>query len=317
MSQFFTKRLFPGPVWLHFLLLGAALYAVLAALYPEPKPILGPPNPTRLELMADSYAKMVGGLPTEADIERFIDLELRDELLFLEALDRQLHLLDPVIDQRILRNMRFLSPDSELDDTVLVAQGRQLNMHLTDEVIRRRLLQVMTQLIIAGAGLDEPSESAMKAAFEARKNTFREPARVGFSHVFLGEVSQEEAAIILQQIKANALPPSEAILLGKAFLSGFHFASSTWQEVNSRLGREFTVALQAASPGQAVKSWLGPIASVYGKHLVYIETFTPERDQRLDEVADKLRWDLKTEAEEQAVDNAVAEWMAGYEVRRS
>jgi hypothetical protein len=317
MSQFFTKRLFPGPVWLHFLLLGAALYAVLAALYPEPKPILGPPNPTRLELMADSYAKMVGGLPTEADIERFIDLELRDELLFLEALDRQLHLLDPVIDQRILRNMRFLSPDSELDDTVLVAQGRQLNMHLTDEVIRRRLLQVMTQLIIAGAGLDEPSESAMKAAFEARKNSFREPARVGFSHVFLGEVSQEEAAIILQQIKANALPPSEAILLGKAFLSGFHFASSTWQEVNSRLGREFTVALQAASPGQVVKSWLGPIASVYGQHLVYVETFTPERDQRLDEVADKLRWDLKTEAEEQAVDNAVAEWMAGYEVRRS
>lgn len=317
MSQFFTKRLFPGPVWLHFLLLGAALYAVLTALYPEPKPILGPPNPTRLELMADSYAKMVGGLPTEADIERFIDLELRDELLFLEALDRQLHLLDPVVDQRILRNMRFLSPDSELDDTVLVEQGRQLNMHLTDEVIRRRLLQVMTQLIIAGAGLDEPSESAMKAAFEARKNTFREPARVGFSHVFLGEVSQEEAAIILQQIKANALPPSEAILLGKAFLSGFHFASSTWQEVNSRLGREFTVALQAASPGQAVKSWLGPIASVYGQHLVYVETFTPERDQRLDEVADKLRWDLKTEAEEQAVDNAVAEWMAGYEVRRS
>lgn len=317
MSQFFTKRLFPGPIWLHFLLLGAALYAVLAALYPEPKPVLGPPNPARLELMADSYAKMVGGLPTEADIERFIDLELRDELLFLEALDRQLHLLDPVIDQRILRNMRFLSPDSELDDAVLVEQGRQLNMHLTDEVIRRRLLQVMTQLIIAGARLDEPSESAMKAAFDARKNTFREPARVGFSHVFLGEVSQEEAAIILQQIKANALPPSEAILLGKAFLSGFHFASSTWQEVNSRLGREFTAALQAASPGQAVKSWLGPMASVYGQHLVYVETFTPERDQRLDEVADKLRWDLKTEAEEQAVENAVAEWMAGYEVRRS
>jgi hypothetical protein len=317
MAKFFTKHLLPGPVWLHFLLLGAALYAALAALYPEPKPVLGPPNPTRLEVMSDSYAKMVGGLPTEADIERFIDLELRDELLFLEALDRQLHLLDPVIDQRILRNMRFLSPDSELDDTVLVEQGRELNMHLTDEVIRRRLLQVMTQLIIAGAGLAEPSESAMKAAFEARKNAFREPARVGFSHVFLGEVSPEEAAIVFRQIKAEALPPSEAILLGKAFLSGFHFASSTWQEVNSRLGREFTTALQESLPGQAVKSWLGPLTSVYGQHLVYVETFTPERDQRFDEVADKLRWDLKTEAEEQAVDSTVAEWMLGYEVKRS
>ena len=63
MAKFFTKHLLPGPVWLHFLLLGAALYAALAALYPEPKPVLGPPNPTRLEVMSDSYAKMVGGFP--------------------------------------------------------------------------------------------------------------------------------------------------------------------------------------------------------------------------------------------------------------
>ena len=166
MTQFLTRRIFPGPVWLHFLILGGMLYAALAALYPEPKPILWPPNAARLEAMTNSYAKIVGGRPTEADIERFIDLELRDEMLFREALNRRLHLSDPVIDKRILRNMRFLSPNSELSDATLVEQGRELNMHLTDEVIRRRLLQVMTQLIIASAQLSAPSDSAVEAAFE-------------------------------------------------------------------------------------------------------------------------------------------------------
>lgn len=316
MSHFITKRIFPGPVWLHFLLLGAVLYAGLTALYPEPKPILGPPNATRLTVMADSYAKLVGGQPTAADMERFVDLELRDELLFREALNRRLHLLDPVIDQRIVRNMRFLSPESLLDNATLVEQGRELNMHLTDEVIRRRLLQVMTQLIISAAGLTEPSDVALEAAFKAGTGDFREPARVSFSHVFLGEVSPLAGTTVLERVKAEALLPPEAIRLGKAFLSGFHFTNLSWMEVNSRLGREFVAALQGTISDQTLNTWVGPIASVYGQHLVYLESYTPERDQRLDEVADKLRWDLKTEAEKQAVDAAVTKFMAGYEVRR-
>ncbi|MDG1065045.1 MAG: peptidylprolyl isomerase [Luminiphilus sp.] len=317
MTHFLTRRIFPGPVWLHFLMLGGVLYASLAALYPEPKPVLGPPNAARLEVMADSYAKIVGGLPTEVDIERFIDLELRDELLFREALNRRLHLRDPVIDQRILRNMRFLSPDSGLEDSTLVEQGRELNMHLTDEVIRRRLLQVMTQLIIASAELSRPADSAVEAAFEARKETFREPARVSFSHVFLGEVSQGDATTVFERVQADALPPAEAIRLGRAFLSGFHFTNLSWLEVNSRLGREFSAALQALVPDEPLNTWVGPITSVYGQHLVYLASFKPEREQRIDEVADKLRWDLKAEAEKQAMENAVAEWMTGYEVKRS
>ena len=316
MTQFLTRRIFPGPVWLHFLILGGMLYAALAALYPEPKPILGPPNAARLEAMTNSYAKIVGGRPTEADIERFIDLELRDELLFREALNRRLHLRDPVIDQRILRNMRFLSPNSELSDATLVEQGRELNMHLTDEVIRRRLLQVMTQLIIASAQLSAPSDSAVEAAFEERKDTFREPARVSFSHVFLGEVSKGDAITVLERVQAEGLPPAEAIRLGNAFLSGFHFINLSWPDVHSRLGREFAASLEALVPGQPMNIWLGPISSVYGQHLVYLESFAPEREQRIDEVADKLRWDLKAEAEKQAVESAVTKVMAEYEVKR-
>ena len=121
---------------------------------------------------------------------------------------------------------------------------------------------------------------------------------------------------MLERVKLEALQPPEAIRLGKAFLSGFHFTDLSWLEVNSRLGREFVAALQDSASHQTLNTWVGPIASVYGQHLVYLESYTPERDQRLDEVVDKLRWDLKTEAEKQAVDTAVMKFMAGYEVRR-
>ena len=85
---FVTRRLLPGPVWLHFLALGTALFFLLEALFPEPMPVLGPPNSNRLAVMAESYAQMAGTLPTPEDREQFIDLELRDELLFREALAR-------------------------------------------------------------------------------------------------------------------------------------------------------------------------------------------------------------------------------------
>jgi parvulin-like peptidyl-prolyl isomerase len=82
------------------------------------------------------------------------------------------------------------------------------------------------------------------------------------------------------------------------------------------LGREFAASLEALVPGQPMNIWLGPISSVYGQHLVYLESFAPEREQRIDEVADKLRWDLKAEAEKQAVESAVTKVMAEYEVKR-
>ncbi len=317
MAMFFTQRILPGPVWLHFFLVGAVLYGVMSVVYPAPKPVLGPPNPSRLDVMAESYAKMVGAPPSDGDVARFIELELRDELLFREALARKLHQLDPVIEQRILRNMRFLDPGTVVEESQLVADGLGLNMHLTDEVIRRRLVQVMTQLLIAGAGLEAVTDGQLAAAYEARRGSFLEPARVNFSHVFLGEVTREEALEVLADIEARALPVGEAIRLGRAFLSGFNFTGLSWADVGSRLGREFAATLRSRVEVDGDVGWMTPVESVYGMHLVYVQSYENERPQTFDEVAEKLRWDLKTEREQAALDAAVATLMAQYEVQRS
>lgn len=317
MKLFVTRRLLPGPVWLHFLALGTALFFLLEALFPKPMPVLGPPNSNRLAVMAESYAQMAGTLPTLEDTERFIDLELRDELLFREALARNLHRRDGVVEQRIIRNMRFLNPNTRENEQHLLAKGFALNMHLTDEVVRRRLIQVMTQFLIAGAGLSQPTVEEVEAAFHERQGSFIEPERVSFRHVFLGAGSEAEAAAVLVNINDSALAPEAAIRLGKAFLSGFAFTDQSWRDVAARMGREFAGELQAVAPTAEAGTWLGPIESVYGRHLVFLESYQPEREQRLDEVAARLQWDLQKEREAEALEAALQALMSGYEVQRS
>jgi hypothetical protein len=250
-------------------------------------------------------------------MERFIDMALRDELLFREGLKLGLHERDPTAEQRLIRNMRFLDPASDATDAELVERAMALNQHLTDEVIRRRIVQVMSQLITAGVSQQTMTESDLREAYARRQSEFVAPARVSFSHVFLRDVSSERAAEILALIRSEGLSPQAALQYGTAFLSGFDFMKVRWGEVDSRFGSEFTDALRLrVEQGAASSSWIGAIASVFGQHLIYLHNYEVERPQQFNEVVDRLRWDLKTAREQEALDAAVHAMMARYEVRR-
>ena len=94
--------------WLQFLLSGIALFMASQWAFPPPKPVLGPPSPERLNAMVQNYAQFAQGTVSPEVRDRFVDTELRDELLFREAIARDLHLRDLAVQQRIIRNMRFL-----------------------------------------------------------------------------------------------------------------------------------------------------------------------------------------------------------------
>ena len=67
--------------WLQFLLLGMGLFLASQWAFPPPKPVLGPPSAERLDAMVQNYAQFAQGRVSPAVLERFIDTELRDELL--------------------------------------------------------------------------------------------------------------------------------------------------------------------------------------------------------------------------------------------
>ena len=301
--------------WLHFLVLGLFLFAAGRWAFPVPKPILGPPNAARLKAMTENYSQFSRDDISPTVLSRFIDAELRDELLFREALQRGLQYRDAAIEQRIIRNMRFLDADTQADDATLVEQGYALRLPLTDEVIRRRLVQIMERLIVATARSAPPTPDEIAARYQRDINSWLEPPLYSFSHVFLSVERADEMLQLIAAVEADQMSSEQARALGAPFLSGYDFRSQSAEQMSRVFGVVFAEQLTALDP--APGDWVGPITSAFGQHYVFIAAVQPERTMPLEEVSLKIEGALVREAEERAVDDWVNNAFIGYEVVRS
>ena len=301
--------------WLQFALLGTLFFLVSGQLFPEPKPVLGPPNAERLAAMAENYARFARSEPDAELRARFVDAELRDELLFREAIRRDLQYRDAAVEQRIIRNMRFLDAQTDASDEELIKQGYALRLHLTDEVIRRRLVQIMERLIVATTPSAAPTADDVQARYEADLTSWQEPARFSLSHVFLPADRAGEMTDLMARVIGEQLTADEARLLGAPFLSGYRFNRQSPDQLTRVFGAVFAEELEALEP--APDSWVGPVSSAFGVHYVYVERREPPRTLSVDEVRERIVRDLERESEEERVAQWVAEVMAAYEVLRS
>ena len=301
--------------WLHFLVLGLCLFMAGRWAFPVPKPVLGPPNKARLQAMIENYGQFSRDEISPALLSRFVDAELRDELLFREALQRDLQYRDAAIEQRIIRNMRFLDADTQADDATLVEQGYALRLPLTDEVIRRRLVQIMERLIVASARIAPPTSDEIAARYQRDISIWLEPPLYSFSHVFLSVERVGEMPDLIAKVEADEMSSEQARALGAPFLSGYDFKLQSAEQMSRVFGAVFAEQLTALDPVPG--DWVGPITSAFGQHYVFIAAVQPERTMPLEEVSLKIEGALVREAEERAVDDWVSNAFIGYEVVRS
>ena len=301
--------------WLHFLVLGLCLFMAGRWAFPVPKLVLGPPNKARLQAMIENYGQFSRDEISPALLSRFVDAELRDELLFREALQRDLQYRDAAIEQRIIRNMRFLDADTQADDATLVEQGYALRLPLTDEVIRRRLVQIMERLIVASARIAPPTSDEVAARYQRDISSWLEPPLYSFSHVFLSVERVGEMPDLIAKVEADQMSSEQARALGAPFLSGYDFRSQSAEQMSRVFGAVFAEQLTALDPVPG--DWVGPITSAFGQHYVFIAAVQPERTMPLEEVSLKIEGALVREAEERAVDDWVSNAFIGYEVVRS
>jgi hypothetical protein len=301
--------------WLHFLVLGLCLFMAGRWAFPVPKPVLGPPNKARLQAMIENYGQFSRDEISPALLSRFVDAELRDELLFREALQRDLQYRDAAIEQRIIRNMRFLDADTQADDATLVEQGYALRLPLTDEVIRRRLVQIMERLIVASARIAPPTSDEIAARYQRDISSWLEPPLYSFSHVFLSVERVGEMPDLIAKVEADEMSSEQARALGAPFLSGYDFRLQSAEQMSRVFGAVFAEQLTALDPVPG--DWVGPITSAFGQHYVFIAAVQPERTMPLEEVSLKIEGALVREAEERAVDDWVSNAFIGYEVVRS
>ncbi|EHQ57613.1 hypothetical protein OMB55_00013490 [gamma proteobacterium HIMB55] len=299
-----------------FVFTGVVLFILNLWLFPEPKPQLGPPNPERVQLQAEALQQLQQTQLTEQQIERIKKRELREELLFVEAVERGVIDQDLVVQRRLIRNMRFMSPERDATDEALLSEAWELRLHLADEVVRRRTVQVMETLIVATQPPYTPTDAELLDEYNKRLSEFEEPARLSFAHVFLRpDSTSERAATLVKAIRAGATP-DEARGSSDVFLAGYRFRNASLLDVSRQFGDQFAIELSAklSDKNNTEGAWLGPLTSIFGQHWVWLDSQTPGRVKTIDEVSVDLIRDLRRAAEDAAVEKWVDAQLASYEV---
>ena len=299
--------------WMHFIVLGALLYYLQGVFFPEPKPVVGPINESRLEALQQQWFSSTGRMPTAEQQARMVAAELDRDMLFQRAIELELYLYDTVVYQRLLRNMRFLNMGEGKTDQELYEQALEMRLHLGDEVVKRRLIQVMEQLMLAANPPARVTEEALAAEFDKRREELRRPPRYSIEHLYFNRDREGEIDAVIGKIQEQQLSAQEAREMSSPFLPGYRFTRQSPDQLARHFGAAFVRNLEETDPQAG--TWRGPVRSTYGLHYVWVSEVEPERDATLEEVRGLLLRDLESRARTAALRESIAALRERYEVR--
>jgi hypothetical protein len=246
------KRILHEPL-LHFLLLGAAIFVAYSFVSKRSRVEPGKIVVTQgqIEHLAIGFAKTWQRPPTEQEIAGLIRDQVREEVLCREAVALGLDQNDTVIRRRLRQKMEFVSDD-------IAAQT-------------------------------EPTEADLNSYLQAQADIFRVEQRFTFQQIYLnpqkhGDKLSQDIAQLLAQLN-QAGDKADIAPLGDSFLLEHDFSALPASEVAKQFGEAFAKKLSELRPG----SWLGPVESGYGVHLVKIRERSEGRLPALAEVRYAVR----------------------------
>lgn len=240
------KALLREPL-LHFLLLGALLFAVDARFRPAERVGGGEIVVTeaRVRSLAQNFARTWQRPPTEEELGGLVEGYVREEVMVREAL--------------------------------------ALGLDRDDAIIRRRLQQKVEFVSDQAVALAPPTEADLQAYLDGHADAFRREPRVTFAQVYLdpgkrGAALQADAARLRDRLATKSIDAARA---GDALmLLEPRYEDVPQAEVGRLFGADFAEAIVKQAPGV----WGGPLQSGYGAHLVMVERLTPARMPSLAEV---------------------------------
>jgi hypothetical protein len=298
--------------WVHFVLIGLLLFNLQAKLFPELKPAIGPLGEARIGTLRQQWFARVGRFPTEEQQAKLVSAELDKDMLFGRALELKLHLYDPVVNQRLLLNMRFLQLEEGKTEQELYEQALDMRLHLGDEIVKRRLIRVMEQLLL-GANPPQPvTENEIAASFAARREELRRPPTYSIDHLYFSREREADIESVVQTINAQGLRHEQALSMSSPFLSGYRFVQKNPEQLARYFGAAFVLNLQQAAP--VAGQWLGPIHSTYGMHYVWVSEVEEATDAELEDVRILLQRDVESSKRLAALEASIAALRDRYEM---
>jgi peptidyl-prolyl cis-trans isomerase C len=274
----FLVRLLREPL-LHFVVLGALLFAISAALDRDRIPA-----ETRIQLTLDDLRQLQIGFaalwqrpPSEREMLTLIENRIKEEILYREALAMGLDKDDSIVKRRMAQKMQFVAEDI--------------------------------------SSVYEPTGTELLNWFEKNSAMFEEPARVTFRTLYFspdrrGPNARADAAKALASLagRNSAWPGTTG--LADPFMLPDYLPDRTPEAVGKEFGPEFANVLFDQTPGV----WAGPIESGFGWHIVFLESLMPARVPAFEEVEPDVKTAWLAARKAEAWEEAYEKMRAKYEL---
>ena len=242
---------------LHFLLIGAAIYASYGLFAPSEEAgdeRIVTITAGDIESLASNWQRVWNRPPTARELDGLVRQYVREIVLYREALAMGLDKDDGVIRRRLGQKLEFLSRDVTIPPA--------------------------------------PESEVLEAWFVENQARYREPDRYTITQIYLDPDSREDR--IRQDVEAirgelNSIDslPDNAARYGDPFLLETYYAERTKSDLASLFGLEFARSVTGLEPGR----WHGPVSSPYGVHLVYVNDHRRAPDPEFADLEDQVRED--------------------------
>ena len=262
----------------HFLLIGAGLFMLYGWQSDEDATGLDQIifTEAKIDQLINLWERKWQRLPTQRELQGLIEQQIREEVLYREALAIGLDKNDQVVRRRMSQKMEFISNDL--------------------------------------ASLAEPDDEQLQTYLDEHAEKFSIPRRISYSQIYLnvsqrGEQIYAEAEKLLEELSESAVD-IDISMLGDSFMGGYNFNDETDYGVSRIFGQAFTQQIFKLPVGK----WAGPVESGYGLHLVRVDSRTDSRLRSLDQVRDKVRVEWVAEQQRNTNDMLYSELRKRYEI---
>jgi peptidyl-prolyl cis-trans isomerase C len=268
---------------LHFVLIGAAIYLLFGLFgQSESAEAVAEENTivvTKGEItwLGEMWQKKWNRPPTDAEMLGLVRDQLRETVLYREAVAMGLDKDDVIIRRRMAQKLEFLAQDL-----------------ITPEV---------------------PTEEELQAFFKENIDRYQAPPLLTFTHVFLdpdkrGDETLVDAEKLKGELIASAKVPDAASDLGDRFMLQSYYPERDEADLSKLFGSEFARSIMALEP----KQWHGPVLSGYGTHLVYVHDRLESPPPTYDQVAERVQQDQQNEEREKLNQEYIESLLSRYNV---
>ncbi|MBL4768810.1 MAG: peptidyl-prolyl cis-trans isomerase [Rhodobacteraceae bacterium] len=257
----FLRKFLRDPL-IHFFAAGACIYLAYY-IVAEPEVVADDKTVTvttgEVEWLATVWESRWNRPPTQKELDGIVHQQVRETILYREALKMGLDKDDIVIRRRLAQKVEFLTQD---------------------------LLQPKA-----------PDEEQLTAYFEENIEDYMPEPRITFTQVFFdpdrrGNATLDDAEAAKAILSEMTEVPTNPDQFGDSFLLQGYYPDKTKFEISRLFGKGFSDPLFELEEG----AWIGPVLSGYGTHLVYVHSRVDLQAPDIDTVREQLtaNWiDLK------------------------